>query len=273
MYLPIAVLLFVTAGLVVAADPMPSDAGSDEAPLRLKKKNKPPLPVPGKDDLDKKPVSEDQPPIDEGRDAKDEAGGERPVGEGDFQDVFERIGKNMRLAEDRLDNKELGDGLRAIQGDIVKDLDALIKGQQQQQQSGGGGSSSSRDSGGPQQSNQGGGSRRQQKQQTPVGMRNQPRRDQGSGQVARNDWTPRTPKGSGSTNNPTGPGQEDKGSSASPLDDVAKQIKDAWGHLPAAKRAEMDAYAREKFMTKYDDLIRKYYETLSETSRRAAGGR
>jgi hypothetical protein len=57
--------------------------------------------------------------------------------------------------------------------------------------------------------------------------------------------------------------------------DTDREVKDSidttrsiWGHLPEAKRAEMDAYAREKFMTKYKDLINQYYETLAEKSRK-----
>jgi hypothetical protein len=271
----------IAASLVSSADPPTEPKSSDEAPLRLKKKNKDPLPVPGKDELDKKPISEDQPPIDEGKDreAKDQPGGdaqERAVRDEDFQDVLERLGKNMRLAEDRLDNKELGDGLRAIQDDIVKDLDSLIKGQQQPpQDQSGGGSSASNDSKPQQQSSRQGGSRDQQKQQAARGMRNRPQpRNQGGDQVARNDQRPGTPKGSGSQSNPNvQPGSGDSKMGPNTPAEVLKDAKDLWGNLPATKRAEMDAYARERFMTKYEALIRRYYETLSETSRRGTEGK
>ena len=35
--------------------------------------------------------------------------------------------------------------------------------------------------------------------------------------------------------------------------------KEIWGHLTETQRAEMDVYAREKFMAKYNDLIKQYY--------------
>ena len=44
---------------------------------------------------------------------------------------------------------------------------------------------------------------------------------------------------------------------------------DVWGHLPAALRAEMNAYSNpQPFMPKYDDLIKKYYRTIAEQGRR-----
>jgi hypothetical protein len=62
--------------------------------------------------------------------------------------------------------------------------------------------------------------------------------------------------------------------SASLQSDLTKDIRDAWGHLPETKRKELEDYARETgFMPKYDALIRKYYQTLSETSRRGSDGR
>src|SRR5262249_49768013 len=122
---------------------------------------------------------------------------------------------------------------------------------------------------------QGGGSssRRQQKQQKVArGMRNQPPPEPKGGQVARNNPGGGRPQGSGSPKSQMGPFPEDP-RTAGGQPDVSQLIRDIWGHLPDSKRAEMDAYAREKFMAKYDALIRKYYETLSETSRRAAEGK
>jgi hypothetical protein len=42
-----------------------------------------------------------------------------------------------------------------------------------------------------------------------------------------------------------------------------------WGHLPQTLRAQMDAYSNpQPFMPKYDDLIKRYYKTISEQGRR-----
>ena len=57
-------------------------------------------------------------------------------------------------------------------------------------------------------------------------------------------------------------------SSAQKKNTVADLFRDVWGHLPEEKRQEMDAYSRERFMPRYDELLRQYYRTLSEQSRK-----
>ena len=49
---------------------------------------------------------------------------------------------------------------------------------------------------------------------------------------------------------------------------IADLFKDIWGHLPQTKRLEMDAYSKERFMPKYEDLLRQYYRTIAEQGRR-----
>src|SRR5262249_60003279 len=55
--------------------------------------------------------------------------------EKDEAEVLNRVGKNMRTSEDRLDRAELNDSTRQVQEDILKDLDSLIN----QMKNGGGG--------------------------------------------------------------------------------------------------------------------------------------
>lgn len=45
--------------------------------------------------------------------------------------------------------------------------------------------------------------------------------------------------------------------------------KEVWGHVPQTLRAQMDAYSNpQPFMPKYDDLIKRYYQTIAEQGRR-----
>jgi hypothetical protein len=44
--------------------------------------------------------------------------------------------------------------------------------------------------------------------------------------------------------------------------------RDVWGHLPDAKRQEMDAYSRERFLQRYDELLRQYYRSIAAQNRR-----
>ena len=52
---------------------------------------------------------------------------------------------------------------------------------------------------------------------------------------------------------------------------IGDLFKDVWGHLPLNKRQEMDAYARERFLPKYDEILRQYYRTISEQGRHKDG--
>ena len=43
-------------------------------------------------------------------------------------------------------------------------------------------------------------------------------------------------------------------------------LKEVWGHLPARVREQMQNSASEQFLSKYEELIEKYYERLTEDS-------
>jgi hypothetical protein len=55
---------------------------------------------------------------------------------------------------------------------------------------------------------------------------------------------------------------------ANRMSKIADLYKDVWGHLPEKLRQEMDQYSRERFMAKYDDLLKQYYATIAEKGRR-----
>src|SRR5262249_14689287 len=52
------------------------------------------------------------------------------------------------------------------------------------------------------------------------------------------------------------------------MNKIADLYKDVWGHLPETLRQEMDQYAREKFMAKYNDLLKQYYATIAAKGHR-----
>src|ERR1700693_4970724 len=57
----------------------------------------------------------------------------------DEKEVLSRVSKNMRSLEERLANKELGDGTRQVGDDIMKDLESLIRSLENPPSGGGGG--------------------------------------------------------------------------------------------------------------------------------------
>jgi hypothetical protein len=45
---------------------------------------------------------------------------------------------------------------------------------------------------------------------------------------------------------------------------TAETYRADWGHLPLTKRLEMDAYSKERFMPRYDEVLQQYYRTIAE---------
>jgi hypothetical protein len=248
----------VVVGWAWAQDP-PAD--QPEPPVRLKKKAKPGAdkPAPG-DDKEPKPARrlEDKPKSDDEAD-------EPQVPQEDEQEVLARVSKNMRASEERLGNKELGDGTRQVQRDIVKDLDELIRQSQsdspppQGQQGQGGGAQQPKQ--GQRQPQAGGAQSERRQRQARRAQRRGQRNRAGQRGNARQQNQP-TPSEQAS-NNPGGGNGGKKGE----MNKIPDLYKDIWGHLPETMRAEMDAYAREKFMAKYEELIKRYYDRAARESR------
>jgi hypothetical protein len=268
------------AGLALAQDPQPEP---DDPPIRLKKKPRAEVPPPP--EPDKPPVKDDKkdPP------KKDDGKGEPeqpPAPQEDEAEVLARVAKNLRLSEEKIANKELTDGTRQLQEDILKDLDSLIKAAENPPPQGGGGGEDNQ----PNQPNdpqggmgkQGGGMNKQGQpqgggsQRASRGSRRggpEQAKSGGSGsqgnQQARGGEQPKPMNPSEGGGNQGGGG----GKSTGPITDKnADLYKDVWGHLPEALRAEMNAYSNDKqFMAKYDELIKRYYRSIAEQGRRKGG--
>jgi len=48
---------------------------------------------------------------------------------------------------------------------------------------------------------------------------------------------------------------------------TAETYRTDWGHLPFTKRLEMDAYSKERFMPRYDEMLQQYYRAVAEQGR------
>jgi hypothetical protein len=209
----------------------PPDA--PEPPVRLKKKERP------------KPPEEAEEKTEPVRPRQPQPGGdpqEITNLEEDTAAILARVSKNMGAVDERLGKIDPGEGTQQVQRDIVKDLDALLEKakQPQQQQQNASRSPTARDprdqSSGNQQTNQPSGTRSQAKAE---------RKHQTAGQI--------------------GGGGKDKPEGASRIADL---YKDVWGHLPETLRQEIDQYAKERFMAKYDDLLKQYYSTIATKGHR-----
>jgi hypothetical protein len=262
-FLGLSLSLLCCATLGVVAGDLPKLKPEPPAP----KKN----PAEIKEDPDKKP----------GAESKEE--------DDKRKELISRIGKNMEQSGERLGKKDPGDATRQIQGDIVKDLDALIdqnkkqqQQQQQQQQQASNSSSKSKSNNGksssssssssqnnkaepsPSQSKSGGG-------QEPQGQAKDPGKDgkeQQPGQAKKDDQNGQGQPGPAREKGKDGQGLLGRAKEAQGKGILAELFRDTWGHLPELRRQEMDAYSRDRFLHKYEDLLKQYYRTISEQSNR-----
>jgi pyruvate/2-oxoglutarate dehydrogenase complex dihydrolipoamide acyltransferase (E2) component len=243
--------------LTAADDPAKSQ---DEPPVRLKKKIKP-------EQSAQPPEKKQQPSTDKKAEpgkktAKDEEEPEVDPKELEekIKELMTRVGKNMREAETRLSNKDAGSATQDVERDIVKDLEELIQQTQRQQQQ--------------QQAQQ---KQRQQAEQN-GSMTPQQRLQQRLRQARANRERRRK---MARQQNSVAPQQSEQPAGTNPLggnapagemSKIADLYKDIWGHLPEMLRQEMNQYAREQFMPKYNELLKQYYATIAEKGRSKRDG-
>jgi hypothetical protein len=256
------------AGLVLADEP----AGPDEPPVRLKKK-KPrgddkPMTEPGKpDDKKKDDKKKDQPKAGERREA------EPVTPQEEEREVYQRVIKNVHTVEEKLAKSDLGEGTQQSLRDILKDIESLIKrNESPPPPAGGGGENDPNSLDNKNQQNQKGKTGSKQPSSQRAGGQNQ--REQQSGGQGKNGEkfgaqgkeSSKKPGGRNGVGDVGGAGG-DKNNPA--MNRNADLYKAEWGHLPASLRAQMDAYSNpQPFLPKYDELIKRYYQTIAEQGRR-----
>ncbi len=216
-----------------------------------------------------------------------------------------RLEESMRAVEEKLRRQDAGQPTQDLQKSILNDLDQLLKrlqnpppkdknqqpppqdqppgdspdnGDKPAPNSGSGppGGKSSPQSSPPSRSQQGGGRRERKGHQPPS---SDMAREGEQSPASRN--TPPTsnqpndkgPKPGDTEGNPGG--NPDKGGGATmpsqatgKPDKMSDVYRDVWGHLPESLRQEVDHYYRDRFMPKYQELLRQYYTKLAEADRK-----
>lgn len=185
------------------------------------------------------------------------------------KEIIDRLRKNLETTETRLKKDDPYEETRQLQRDIVKDLDELIKKQEENDKNSSSSSSSSRSSRRSQSSQ----NKTSQSDQSKSGQKKNPMdlKDPSAQKNAGKDE--KQAKGDskeGDKKDKSGKGGQGnaKNDSKKEKNTIADLFKDIWGHLPQTKRLEMDAYSKERFMPKYEDLLRQYYRTIAEQGRR-----
>ena len=133
--------LLLVSGAMIAQEkesvPTQEKSG-DEGPVKLKKKK--PLPV----EPQEKPKDSVVPPVDKNKPesnpekkkekvASPEKVMDQPKDNLEEEEIFGRIGKNLKDVDDRLGNLELGEATLQKQRDILEDIDKLLKKNQSNQ--------------------------------------------------------------------------------------------------------------------------------------------
>lgn len=168
-------------------------------------------------------------------------------------DRLERAIKGMREAQKRIESQDTGNKTRETQEQVVRDLDKLIELIRQQLQQA--------------QQKQSQQKQKQQKdKQKPLANveldpQNSQKQSQKQGEKKQSlDGTDKSKQSTDRT--AADKAREEEAARREQL------IKDVWGHLPPALRQELSNAYKENYLPKYDDQVRKYYESLAEKNRK-----
>ena len=178
-------------------------------------------------------------------------------------DPLERVIQGMRSAQEQIAKKETGKPTQEVQQQVVRDLERLIEMAQQSpppQQN----SSSAPQSPSPESQSQ------EQPQQS---QRPEPQPQASQAPMPMPEQDPQETE--------QGPGGQEKAEveESEQRQDPAEQwkaelarreamIKDVWGHLPPTVRQKLLNVTGDKYLPKYEDLTRRYFENLAEQESR-----
>jgi hypothetical protein len=207
-----------------------------------------------------------------------EAGKQAPQG---LEELFGDITRNMDLIEQMLNRKDSGESCQGSQKELVGKIDKLIEELKKRQQSmsggGGGGDSSSQPKGGKGSKDQQaekkqrelekmqGRTPKDQSAQKQGGKKTEPGKEQGKGEPQKSgeqksgepkDGKEKVPNDEVDAKKALPPGE------AGPL--AEKRGAGGWGFLPGEVRALIEASGRPGVPAKYEEIIKRYFQRLSE---------
>ena len=166
------------------------------------------------------------------------------------RDLLEEAIRGMRKVQERIEGSQTDEETRNVQKQVVKDLDDLIKQLQQQLQN-------------PQSQSQ---SKQNQKQPKPLASVERPK--------------PKPmPKPAGAQPEPQSAKPEQKDGAETTESKAERERKaaeearrrklnqDVWGHLPEHVRKQLANIQSDKYLPKYAESVRQYFDALAEQSR------
>ena len=176
-------------------------------------------------------------------------------GDNDAVDRLERAIAGMRQAQEKIDARNTGKATQDVQTQVLKDLEQLIEAIQNADPS-----------------NQPNLGQKQNKKQK--SLKEQQRELQQQAKAAQSK--PKAQEQSGKSD--TGAQKAELAKDSSEKIQQQKTLeaelarrqqlsKDVWGHLPPALREKLLNVYSDKYLPKYEDLVRRYYEALAERNK------
>ncbi|HAK94091.1 MAG TPA: hypothetical protein DCM87_03555 [Planctomycetes bacterium] len=194
-------------------------------------------------------------------------------GEG-LDGLFDDITKNIALIERMLNRKESGEECQSLQKQVVSDIDELIEAlrKMQSSSSGGGGSSSSQPQDGKESEDQKAEKKRRELEKMEGRKPEGKKPGAPEGAKPEQGKEPQPADGELRKDGKEQPGKlpnDDVKKAAPPPAGVAGPLTEkggtgGWGFLPGEVRALIEASGRPGVPAKYEGLIRRYFERLSE---------
>lgn len=174
-------------------------------------------------------------------------------------EALQRVLGGMKVSAERMKVTDPSDQTRAMQKQVIKDLDELIQHLEEQ--------SANNQSPPPDQSPS---QDQQPMDQEPMGKQQpqaQPQNSTPPGKPQPQQQRPSQEEGKSreSTERKDSPPPPSANRSLSGQQLYEKEV---WGHLPPSVRRELMNVYSEKYIPQYEDLVRRYYESLAEGNRR-----
>ena len=177
---------------------------------------------------------------------------------------LQKVARDLQRARERVEAEKTGAETRQFQQRAIDDLEELKKLVERRQNQMSKKKQSKNSKSKPSSSK----SERQESQQKDA---NDPQNSEGSNSQNQDDKEGGKERRDGKANDAN---EQLNDSARRPQEEEARRvaiIKDVWGHLPPHVREAMLNSLGEKYLPKYEELVKKYYEDLAEKNRKNRG--
>lgn len=222
--------------------------------VRAQDASEPPLPTEATAPAEETPAEKkeaDPPPKDEDLAKKLAEGLESLDPVAKDRDLLEEAIRGMRKAQERIEGSQTDEETRKLQKQVVKDLDELIKQIEQQLQN-------------PQ--NQSQSKQNQDQQPKPLASVEKPK-PKPMPKPAGAKPEPQSAKPRQGEGAETSESQAERERKAAEEARRRKLNQDVWGHLPEHVRKQLANIQSDKYLPKYAESVRQYFDALAEQSR------